>query len=144
MTGKNPAYGAVIVDTEGRILLREPSGHFDGYVWTFSKGRPQPGESPEEASLRETREETGVPAEIITRIPGTFSGGTTDNIYFLMRPTGPAGKPDKETAGLRWATPRPGASADQQDDKSWGPKTRPRGARSSACPPSSLRPPDRA
>lgn len=53
-----------------RIPLREPSGHFDGYVWTFPKGRPEGGETtPEETALRETCGETGVLAEIIGRIP---------------------------------------------------------------------------
>jgi len=46
-----------------------------------------------------------VPAEIIAPVPGTFAGGTTDNVFFLMRPTGPAGTPDKETASVRWAAP---------------------------------------
>lgn len=105
MTSLKLACGGVIIDTEGRILLREPSGHFDGYVWTFSKGRPEHGETPEEAALREVREETGVFAEIVDRIPGTFSGGTTENIYFLMRPTGRTEKPDIEAANVRWANP---------------------------------------
>jgi 8-oxo-dGTP pyrophosphatase MutT (NUDIX family) len=105
MTNLKPACGGVIIDAEGRILLREPSGHFDGYVWTFSKGRPEPGETPEEAAVREVREETGVFAEIVARIPGSFSGGTTESIYFLMRPTGRTEKPDTETANVRWATP---------------------------------------
>ncbi len=30
------------------------------YVWTFAKGRPDPGETPEEAAIRETEEETGL------------------------------------------------------------------------------------
>jgi 8-oxo-dGTP pyrophosphatase MutT (NUDIX family) len=105
MSSLKLACGGVIVDTEGHILLREPSGHFDGYVWTFSKGRPERDETPEEAALREVREETGVVAEIVGRIPGTFSGGTTENIYFLMRPTGRIETPDKETANVKWATP---------------------------------------
>jgi ADP-ribose pyrophosphatase YjhB (NUDIX family) len=105
MTDLKVACGGVIIDTDGRILLREPSGHFDGYVWIFSKGRPERVETPEEAALREAQEETGVAAEVVERIPGTFSGGTAENIYFLMRPTGQAEKPDKETATVRWATP---------------------------------------
>src|SRR5687767_15116502 len=52
-------------------VLRE---HYDRNVWTFSKGRPQPDETPREAALRKTREETGVFAEIVDRIPGTFRG----------------------------------------------------------------------
>jgi 8-oxo-dGTP diphosphatase len=74
-------------------------------VWTFSKGRSRRGETEEGAALRETREESGVPVEIVARIPGTFTGGTTENVFFLMRPTGPAGQPDKETAKVCWVTP---------------------------------------
>ena len=106
MTGKKLAYGGVVVDSEGRILLREPTNHFDGYVWTFPKGRPNGGETQEETALRETLEETGVFAEIVDRIPGSFPGGTTDNIYFLMRPTGRTESPCKgETASVLWTPP---------------------------------------
>lgn len=106
MSGKALAYGGVVMDVSGRVLLREPSGHYDGYVWTFPKGRPSHGETPEETALRETREETGVVAEIVAEIPGVFAGGTTDNVYFLMRPTGEAGEPENETASVCWvATP---------------------------------------
>src|SRR5437879_10429948 len=58
--GNKAAYGGVIFDDKGRVLLREPTGHYDRYVWTFSKGRPEPGESPEDTAIRETREETGL------------------------------------------------------------------------------------
>jgi len=106
LTGKKLAYGGVVVDSEGRILLREPTNHFDGYVWTFPKGRPNGGETQEETALRETLEETGVFAEIVDRIPGSFPGGTTDNIYFLMRPTGRTESPcKKETASVLWTPP---------------------------------------
>lgn len=56
MTSKNlePAYGGVIFDTDGGVLLREPANHKYGNVWTFSKGRPEPGETPDETALRET------------------------------------------------------------------------------------------
>jgi 8-oxo-dGTP diphosphatase len=103
MSAKPPAYGGVVVDSDGRILLREPTGHYDGYVWTFSKGRPRKGETPEDAALRETAEETGVLAEIIARVPGTFAGGTTDNVYFLMRPTGRTVPIKGETSRVYWA-----------------------------------------
>ena len=32
------AYGGVLVDAKGRVLLRAPKGHYGGYVWTFPKG----------------------------------------------------------------------------------------------------------
>jgi 8-oxo-dGTP pyrophosphatase MutT (NUDIX family) len=100
------AFGGVVFDDEGRVLLREPTSHFDGYVWTFPKGRPDPGESDEEAALREVLEETGVAARIVGRVPGEFRGGTTSNRYFLMEARHVAGEPDTaETADVRWASP---------------------------------------
>lgn len=62
MTWKVPqatAYGGVLLNAEGQVLLREPTNHFDGYVWTFAKGRPELGDEPEQTALREVREETG-------------------------------------------------------------------------------------
>jgi 8-oxo-dGTP pyrophosphatase MutT (NUDIX family) len=103
--GRKKAYGGVLVDGEGRVLLRKPTGGYDGYAWTFPKGRPDAGESPEACALRETREETGYCARILAPIPGAFAGGTTDNRYFLMAVAGEQGPLDAETAATRWATP---------------------------------------
>lgn len=105
--GKKAAYGGVIFDPDGLVLLREPKNHFDGYVWTFPKGRPDSGETPEQAALREVKEETGVTAIIAAPIPGEFIGGTTINRYFLMSaPAGSGGvaPDDKETESVRWVT----------------------------------------
>lgn len=40
---KADAYGGVLLSQSGKILLREPTNHFDGYVWTFAKGKPRVG-----------------------------------------------------------------------------------------------------
>ena len=98
------AYGGVIINDQGLVLLREPKNHFDGYVWTFGKGKPNPGESAEETALREVKEETGVIAKIMAKLPGSFVGGTTDNEYFLMAPVEDTGKFHWETNSVRWAT----------------------------------------
>lgn len=106
--GKKVAYGGVLFDPPGKVLLREPKNHFDGYVWTFAKGRPDPGEKPEQTALREVFEETGVNARILAPLPGEFAGGSTINRYFLMAAeTGSGGvsPDDKETASIRWVTP---------------------------------------
>ena len=70
------------------LLLR----HRDGGHWSLPKGHIEPGESPEQAALRETREETGI--SDIEVVPGfrtvsryQFTRGDTpvdkDVIYFL-------------------------------------------------------------
>ncbi len=97
------ACGGVVVNAEGKVLLRKPTGEFDGYVWTFAKGRPKPGQTPEEAALCEVEEETGWVCEIVKRIPGSFSGGTTTTEYFLMKPVRDTGQFDEETDQIVWA-----------------------------------------
>ena len=106
--GKAPAFGGVVIDPTGRILLREVAGHYDGYVWSFAKGRPQKGEAPRVAALREVAEEVGVAARIPLPLARTFEGGTTRNHYFLMLvdpETVDLGFRCRETSGLRWALP---------------------------------------
>src|SRR5258707_14464443 len=98
------AFGGVLIDCDRQVLLRQPTGHFKGDVWTFAKGRPYPGESPEQSALREVLEETGYKAEIAARIPGTFDGKRTSNEYFLMFPIENTRRFDAETQSIRWAT----------------------------------------
>lgn len=104
------AYGGVVFDSEGRLLLRQPTHLFDGYAWTFPKGRPEPGESPADTAVREVREETGIKAVIIGRIAGTFHGGSTNNAYFLMRLVEEIGDHDDETSSVCWTSPEEAAS----------------------------------
>jgi 8-oxo-dGTP diphosphatase len=110
----------VIFNSEGKVLLREPKDHFDGYHWTYPKGRADHGESPEEAALRETREETGIEAEIIAPIPGSFEGGTSDNKFFLMRPIKEHGDYHWETDNIHWADPEEAKEMIQQSTNGLG------------------------
>ena len=98
------AYGGVVIDDFGRVLLREPAWHYNDQVWTFAKGGPNHDESPEQTALREVFEETGVQAQIVTKLPGTFDGAVTSNEYFLMRPIAETGKFDWETWTVKWVT----------------------------------------
>jgi 8-oxo-dGTP pyrophosphatase MutT (NUDIX family) len=106
-SGLKLAFGGVVIRADGRVLLREPSNHYDGYVWTFPKGRPNSGESPEAAAVREVLEETGLAATILSPIPGDFTGGTTSNHYYLMEEADPGASllpHDHETSSVKWAT----------------------------------------
>jgi 8-oxo-dGTP diphosphatase len=110
-TARRVSFGGVLVDRQGRILLRKPRGEFDNYVWTFAKGLSTPGERPEETALREVHEETGYRAEIIEKIPSAFPGGMGSNEYFLMVPLG---EPDpfdtSETSQVLWVPQREAAA----------------------------------
>jgi 8-oxo-dGTP pyrophosphatase MutT (NUDIX family) len=102
------AYGGVVIDRVGRVLLREVANHYDGYRWSFAKGRANPGEHPRRTALREVEEELGVEARLLLPLPGEFAGGTSSNRYFLMladvRHSDPAFRSD-ETAAVRWVWP---------------------------------------
>ena len=98
------AFGGVVVDPAGRVLLRKVAGGFDGYAWTFPKGRPARGESPHATARREVREEAGVDATVVADLPGTYPGGTSVTAYALMRLVRQHGDFDRtETEQVIWA-----------------------------------------
>ena len=98
------AFGGVVINPRGEVLLREPTGHHKGDRWTFAKGKPELGELPEETAEREVLEETGYRAAIVGKIPGSFAGSRTRNEYFLMVPVEDTRRFCAETQALRWAT----------------------------------------
>lgn len=104
------AYGGVLFNDEGLVLLRKPANEYDGYVWTFPKGKPRARETIAETALRETREESGCEVEIIAPVPGGFAGGTGPTQYFVMRPIRTGLQTDAETAEVRWVTPEEAVS----------------------------------
>jgi 8-oxo-dGTP pyrophosphatase MutT (NUDIX family) len=120
------AYGGIVIDPSGQVLLREPTRHYKGDVWTFPKGKPESGESPEQTAVREVLEETGYRAEIIAKIPGSFDGSRTSNEYFLMVPVEDTELFDAETQAVRWAT---GEEAPQLIQLNQKPKRRRRNLR---------------
>lgn len=117
---KLPAAGGVVFDDAGRVLLVEPRGHYAGYVWTFPKGRLDPGESHETAAVREVLEESGVTARIVESesgikvCVGVYEGDLTQTRYFLMRVIATGAPFDAETQSVCWSTPAEAAALIQQ------------------------------
>ena len=56
--------GAVVRDDRGRLLLVRRAHEPGLGTWSLPGGRIEPGESPEEAAVREVREETGLEVRI--------------------------------------------------------------------------------
>lgn len=98
------AYGGVVIDREGKVLLRKPAGTPGGTLWTFAKGRPERGETMEATALREVLEETGIEARVVRKIPLQLVGGTSMSEFFLMVPIQDHGVFDAETEAVVWAT----------------------------------------
>ena len=98
------SYGGVLLAENGKVLLREPIDHLDGYVWTWPKGKPEKGENPAQTALREVYEETGYRARIIGVLPWVYIGTTRTNAFFLMEPVGEQEPIVNETARTRWVS----------------------------------------
>jgi len=98
-------YGMLLVNPHERtILLREPTNHFQGYVWTFARGMPAPDEHPLDTALRETQEELGYDAEVQGLLPTVYRGASWASCYYVATPIGDQRPTDWETSQTRWAT----------------------------------------
>ncbi|HRC25869.1 MAG TPA: (deoxy)nucleoside triphosphate pyrophosphohydrolase [Alphaproteobacteria bacterium] len=64
----------VLVDSAGRVLIgQRPEGKSDAGLWEFPGGKIESGECPEEALIRELREELGIDVDPIDLQPLTFA-----------------------------------------------------------------------
>jgi mutator protein MutT len=72
-----PSVAAIIRDDAGRILFHRRS---DDGRWSLPAGAIEPGECPEEAIVREVREETGL-AVTPTSVVGVFGGREFRHTY---------------------------------------------------------------
>src|SRR2546423_7236132 len=103
-----PAAGGVLrrlrPDGEAEIAVIHRPKYDD---WSLPKGKLEPGESFEQAALREVEEETGLICELG---PELGSVGYRDRKgrsklvrYWAMRPRGGEFRPNREVDELRWA-----------------------------------------
>ena len=95
-----------VVERDGRVLLVHRPRYDD---WTFPKGKLDPGESFEDAALREVQEETGVRCTLGRELPSaTYEVNGRPKLvrYWVMAPeTELEFEPNDETDDLRWVTP---------------------------------------
>ena len=62
-TTTKPGISAAIITSEGRVLMVRRRVKEGELSWQFPAGGIEPGETPEQAAVRETLEETGVKVE---------------------------------------------------------------------------------
>jgi len=79
--------GGIVFNDQGQVLVTQ---HSQNKHWSFPKGLIDPGQTSEEAAVREVREEGGVVAEIIGRV------GYNKYVYTL---NGPARNASQSDAG---------------------------------------------
>jgi 8-oxo-dGTP diphosphatase len=95
-----------VVEREGRVLLVHRPRYDD---WTLPKGKLDPGESFEDAALREVEEETGLRCTLGRELPSTryeVNGRPKLVRYWLMAAQVERDfVPNDETDDLRWVTP---------------------------------------
>jgi 8-oxo-dGTP diphosphatase len=74
-----------LVDADGRVLITQrPQGKSLAGLWEFPGGKVEPGETPEEALVRELREEIDVETKVACLAPLTFASHSYDNFHLLM------------------------------------------------------------
>ncbi|MEJ1969828.1 MAG: 8-oxo-dGTP diphosphatase MutT [Rhizomicrobium sp.] len=100
-----------LIDPDGRVLIaqRPPQKAMAG-LWEFPGGKVEAGERPEEAVIRELREELAITVKEACLAPFTFASHTYPDFQLLM-PLFVCRRWDgmvaaQEHSALRWVKPR--------------------------------------
>ena len=74
-----------LIDPEGRVLLAQrPPGKSLAGLWEFPGGKVDPGETPEQALIRELHEELGIDTWKSCLAPLTFASHSYEDFHLLM------------------------------------------------------------
>ena len=74
-----------LVDKDGRILIaKRPSGKSMAGLWEFPGGKVEFGETPEQALVRELREELDIKTWNSCLAPLTFASHSYEELHLLM------------------------------------------------------------
>ena len=106
MNDQVQAAGGVVLNGDGEVAVVFRPKYDD---WTLPKGKLEPGETEEEAAVREVEEETGYTGELGDEL-GTVSytdrhGRPKIVHYWRMNVTGGEFQPNREVSELRWLSP---------------------------------------
>jgi 8-oxo-dGTP diphosphatase len=76
---------AALIDADGRVLLAQrPKGKALEGLWEFPGGKMDANEEPEDALIRELREELGIEVQPACLAPLTFASHRYEDFHLLM------------------------------------------------------------
>jgi ADP-ribose pyrophosphatase YjhB (NUDIX family) len=109
-----PCAGGIVIDADGRLLLIKRAKAPSAGTWSIPGGRCEPGETAEQACIREVAEETGLQVRVIRwigrveRASGSGPGGIVYDIddFICAIRAGDASvlRAGDDAADARWAT----------------------------------------
>ena len=99
-----------LIDVDGRVLIaKRPEGKKLAGLWEFPGGKVEPGERPEQALIRELKEELDIDVKESCLAPFVFASHTYEDFHLLMplylvrRWEGVVAA--KEHSGIAWVKP---------------------------------------
>jgi hypothetical protein len=100
-------YGAVLVNDDGKVLLRHAALGDGRSIWTFIEHQQDTQLTPEETALQAVADQAGHRCRILGTVPGSFTNVTGDfSIFFLFTPDGEQPPPDPALQqDLAWCDP---------------------------------------
>ncbi len=99
--------GGVILDGQGRVLLVRRANPPAAGTWSLPGGRIEPGETPEQAVVREILEETDLPTRVLAPLGVVEVAGEGmryaihEFLLAMQDPTLPA-RPGDDASEVRW------------------------------------------
>ncbi|ALJ11706.1 NTP pyrophosphohydrolase [Sphingopyxis macrogoltabida] len=88
--GKSPencliVVAAALIDRDGRLLVQQrPEGLSMAGLWEFPGGKIEPGETPEQALIRELGEELAIDVDHACLAPACFASDTLGDRHLLL------------------------------------------------------------